>query len=192
MTVTVKWPSTTEILRFFGFGTEYERGDILKMHRAMQRGRHVTAACHLIAAAEPFKDGWESQHLECAPYIDGYRKFRREHDFRLVEYETEYRSEAHRFVSHPDQIGMLDKFGLVDLELKSGSMPSWCPLQTGGQVLAMGNPKIRRFGLQLKDNGNYQLFPHEDFRDIDRFRSLVESYWTIQEFRNGSGDPPIN
>jgi hypothetical protein len=192
MTVTVNWPSTTGVLKFFGFGSEYALGNPMSVEQAMQRGRLVTRACELIAMGEPFKEGWEAQHLECAPYLDAYRKFFREHCFRLLEAETEYRCEAHRFVSHPDQVGFLDNFGPTDLELKSGSMPSWCPLQTGGQVLAMGDPKIRRFGLQLKDDGTYKLFPHEDFRDIDRFRSLVESYWTIQEFRNGSGDPPIS
>jgi len=190
MTVTVKWPSTTEILRFFGFGSEYAHGNPMSMERAMQRGRLVTRACELIAAGEPFKEGWEADHPECVPYIDAYRKFFREHRFTLREAETEYLCLPHRFVSHPDQVGELDAFGEVDLELKSGSMPFWCPLQTGGQVLAMGRPAMRRFALQLKDNGNYQLFPHEDFRDIDRFRSLVESYWTIQEFGNGSGNPP--
>jgi hypothetical protein len=62
-------------------------------------------------------------------------------------------------------------------------MPKCCPLQTGGQVLAMGYPAIRRFGLLLKSDGSYQLFPHEDFRDIDRFRALVDAWWTISEFK---------
>jgi hypothetical protein len=51
----------------------------------------------------------------------------------------------------------------------------------------MGKPAMRRFGLWLKHDGTYRLFPHEDFRDIDRFRALVDAYWTIQEFRN-NGD----
>ena len=67
-------------------------------------------------------------------------------------------------------------------------MPKWCPLQTGGQVLAMGDPRIRRYGLLLKADGDYQLFPHENFRDIDRFRALVDAWWTIQEFINGAGN----
>ena len=177
------WPSTTGVLKFFGLSGDYE---LFSNNTAMLRGRRVHAACQLIGANLPFKEGWEANHLECAPYLDAYRKFQREHRFHLLEYEQEYFCESLRFKSHPDQLGMLDDLdGLVNLELKSGSMPEWCRLQTAGQVLAMNDPAIRRFGLQLKDDGNYQLYPHEDFRDLDRFRAMIDTYWTIQEFRNG-------
>jgi hypothetical protein len=178
----LNWPSTTGVLKFFGFMADLEQNS---NEAAMRRGRLVTAACHLIARDKSLGESWEANHPECHPYLDAYRRFRREHEFQLYEAEGEYRCEWLRFVSHPDQIGTLDDFGIVDLELKSGSMPAWCSLQTGGQVLAMGYSPMRRFGLQLKDDGTYRLYPHEDFRDIDRFRSLVDSYWTIQEFRNG-------
>lgn len=175
-----KWPSTTGIIKHFGL-LGYEGGD---MEAAMRRGRLVTAACHLLAGNEPFREGWEANHPECHSYLDAYRRFLREHHVELIEAEREYRSEIYRFVSHPDQIVMLDGFpGPVDLELKSGGMPKWCQLQTAGQVLAMGQPGMRRFGLQLKADGNYKLYAHEDFRDLDRFKALIETYWTIQEFR---------
>jgi hypothetical protein len=153
------------------------------MDAAMRRGRLVTAACHLLAGHEALGEGWEARHPECHPYLDAYRRFQREHRIELIESEVEYRSEVHRFISHPDQIVMLDGSGPVDLELKSGSMPKWCQLQTAGQVLAMGKPQMKRFALQLKADGNYKLFPHEDFRDLDRFRAMIETYWTVQEFR---------
>jgi hypothetical protein len=173
------------VLRFFGFMAELDQHS---NEGAMRRGRLVTAACHLIARNQSLGDGWESRHPECCPYLDAYRRFLREHEFQLWECEGEYRCEALRFVSHPDQIGLLDDLGrLVDLELKSGGMPAWCRLQTAGQVLAIGSPTMRRFGLLLMADGNYKLYPHEDFRDLDRFRSLMDSYWTIQEFRNGNG-----
>jgi hypothetical protein len=179
---TDDWPSTTGLLKFFGLTGDYE---LFSSETAMKRGARVHAACHLIAREESLGEGWEARHLECAPYLDAYRRFRREHRFRLLEWEAEYLCEALRFKSHPDQLGTLDDFGLVDLELKSGSMPAWCPLQTAGQVLAIGDPVMRRFALQLKDDGSYQLYPHDDYRDVDRFRALVDAYWTIQEFRNG-------
>lgn len=151
---------------------------------AMQRGRLVTAACHLIAADEDLGDGWEARHTECYGYLDAYRKFLREHEVRLLEAEREYRCEALRFISHPDQIVTLDDNpDSVDLELKSGGMPLWCPLQTAGQVLAMGRPSMRRFGLQLKRDGEYVLYPHTEFRDLDRFRCLIQTWWIVQDFR---------
>jgi len=173
------WPSTTGILRFFGLSYSTPNQD------AMRRGRLVTAACHLIAAGDSLGEGWEQRHIECHPYLDAYREFRRQHRFRLIESEGEYLCESLRFVSHPDQVGELDNIGLVDLELKSGGMPPWCQLQTAGQVIAMGYPAMKRFALQLKNDGTFQLFPHTDFRDLDRFRALVDAYWTVQEFRNG-------
>lgn len=174
-----KWPSTTGLIKHFGLMTEYG-GD---MDAAMRRGRLVTAACHLLAVHGSLGEGWEARHPECHPYLDAYRRFQREHRIELIESEREYRSDVYRFVSHPDQIVMLDGSGPVDLELKSGGMPKWCQLQTAGQVLAMGEPGMKRFGLQLKADGNYKLFAHEDFRDLDRFRAMVETYWTVQEFR---------
>ena len=182
--MTVAWPSTTGIIKFFGLSGNYDQ---FSSETAMQRGRLVTAGCHMLAYDESDPQ-WEARHPECHGYLDAYRKFQREHLFRVQEVEPEYRSEALRFVSRPDQIGTLDTFGLVDLELKSGTMPKWCPLQTAGQVLAMKSPGMRRFGLLLRHDGNYQLFPHDDFRDLDRFRAMVETYWTIREFRNGN-DP---
>jgi hypothetical protein len=43
----------------------------------------------------------------------------------------------------------------------------------------------------LKSDGNFELFAHRDFRDIDRFRALVESFWTIQEYRTNGSEPPL-
>jgi hypothetical protein len=177
----MKWPSTTDIIKFFGLAAGYEE---FSSDEATQRGKRVHAACHMIGQ-DLADNAWEARHPECVGYLDAYRKFLREHRFRLLQWEGEFKSETHRFVSHPDQLGVLDRPGLVNLELKSGSMPDWCPLQTGGQVLAIGDPAIRRYGLLLRDDGTYRLFPHEDFRDIDRFRSMVETWWTIQEFRDG-------
>jgi hypothetical protein len=177
----VNWPSTTEILRYFGLMADYEQ---FGNEDALRRGRLVTAGCHILGAGNSDQQ-WESRHPECHPYLDAYRRFLREHHFELLAAEQEYRSSVHRFISHPDQIGKLDGFGMTNLELKSGSMPKCCPLQTGGQVLAMGHPAIRRFGLLLKNDGSYQLFPHDDFRDIDRFAAMIQTYWTIQEFSHG-------
>jgi len=178
----IAWPSTTQIIRYFGLMGDYEQHSNTD---AMRRGRLVTAACHLIAAGLPLGEGWEDRHPECAPYLAGYRKFLVEHEFKIVECETEYRCEAHRFISHPDQIGGLDGKSPIDLELKSGSMPRWCPLQTAGQVLAIGQPGMRRYALHLKPDGQYNLIPHEDYRDLDRFRAMVDVWWTVQDYRMG-------
>lgn len=164
------------MLRHFGFGY----GSVPNKE-LMQRGRLTHAACHMLAGGGE-DPAWESRHPECAIYIAAYRKFLREHRFVLVEFEREYRCESLRFVSHPDQVGVLDESGLVDLEIKSGTLPRWVQLQTAGQVIAMGTTSMKRFALQLKSDGNYVLTPHEDWRDLDRFRALVDAYWTVQEF----------
>jgi hypothetical protein len=175
-----KWPSTTDIIKFFGLAEDYEE---FASEGVAQRGQLVHAASHMLAGGgdDPV---WEARHPECHPYLEAYRKFLREHDFRLAFAEHEFKSRTLRFISHPDQIGNLDGFNSV-LELKSGGLPRWVRLQTAGQVLAIDLPTIRRFALHLKANGTYRLVPHEDFRDMDRFRSMVDTWWTIQEFGNG-------
>lgn len=177
----MNWPSTTEIIKFFGLSADYEE---FSNELASQRGRLVHVACHLLGSGNEDR-AWEVRHPECHGYLDAYRKFLREHYFRLHDYEKEFRCSPHRFVSHPDQIGELDSFGTVDLELKTGTMPKWCRLQTAGQILAIGVPSMFRFALLLQNDGTYRLFHHEDFRDLDRFRSMVETWWTIKEFGNG-------
>jgi hypothetical protein len=148
---------------------------------AMRRGRLVTAGCHMLAAGDA-DPAWEERHPECASYLAAYRKFLREHQFVLLEAEREYRCESLRFISHPDQIGVMDGMSPIDLELKSGGLPKWVQLQTAGQVLAIGTPRMRRFALHLKHDASYALIPHEDWRDLDRFRALVDTYWTQREF----------
>lgn len=180
----MNWPGTTDIIKFHGLSPDFPSD------APATRGRGVHAACHLLAKNDADLE-WEARHPECQPYIDAYRQFLREHNFVLLEAEREYRCESLRFISHPDQIGRLDAFGTVDLELKSGGLPRWVQLQTAGQVLAIGAPSMRRFALHLKADGGYTLIPHTDFRDFDRFRSLVDAYWTIQEFRNGEFTSPF-
>jgi len=174
------WPSTTEIIRYFGLMNDLED---FGSEEVMRRGRLVTAGCHLLGAHKSLGAGWESRHPECQQYLDAYRKFQRDHEVELLEAEREYRCQIYHYITHPDQIVMLDGQGPVDLELKSGSMPRWCPLQTAGQVLAMGNPLMPRYGLQLKADGTYTLHPHDDFRDVDRWITLVQTWWIIREFR---------
>jgi len=183
--VNIAWPSTTQIIKYFGLMGDY---DAFGNSGAMRRGRLVTAACHLIAESQPLGEGWEARHSECHPYIDAFRKFVREHELELLEAERQYRSEPYRFTSRPDQIVMLDHSGPIDLELKSGSMPRWCPLQTAGQVLAMGQPHMKRYALLLKHDGDYQLTRHEDFRDLDHFRAMIEVWWLVHDLQIGESD----
>jgi hypothetical protein len=177
-TSPLDWPSTTGIIRHFGLMVNYNPHSAPEL---MQRGRLVHAACHLLATGDADL-AWEARHPECQPFVEAYRRFLREHTFRLMECEREYRSETYRFISHPDQIGLLDGKRPVDLEIKSGALPRWVQLQTAGQVLCMGAPHMRRFALHLKGDGTYALEPHEDWRDLDRFRAMVDTYWTQREF----------
>jgi len=176
----IAWPSVTQIIRHFGLMVDYEA---LSNLAAMRRGRLVTAGCHLLAADKELGEDWEARHPECHAYLDAYRRFLRGHNFQLIEAEHEYRNEALRFIAHPDQIGILDGEGPIDLELKSGGMPRWCQLQTAGQVLAAGMPAMKRFALHLKPDASFTLIQHEDFRDLDRFRSMIDTWWTWQDFR---------
>jgi hypothetical protein len=144
------------------------------------RGQAVHKAAHTLAmgATPTWSDETEAY---IAPWLDGVRKFLREHEWQHLDHETEYICEEERFVSHPDWNGILDGKRTV-IEIKTGLFPECVRLQTALQVIAIGDRSIRRVCLHLPGSANYKLTPINDLRDYNSAIILVRAWWIKQEY----------
>jgi hypothetical protein len=173
-------PSTTEILKAAGLYADLERfGD----PESMRRGRLVDAACNLLVMGKELPQAWETDHLECVPFIDGYRSFLQRHTVNLIECAFEVVNKAERYLGHPDQLIMLDGVRAL-IDIKTGGMQPTTSLQTASYEMAMysmGMPRVTRFGLQLA-RGDFKLHPFIDPRDKDEFIILARAHWIRRKY----------
>lgn len=119
------------------------------------------------------------------PYMEAYWKFLRETGFEVFQdyIEKPMVSVAYGFAGTPDRIGKL--FGdrsIVDF--KSGRVADWVALQTGGYAILDSDQwnspnrttaKLKRYGLELRGDGNYALREFADRRDRAVFMGVLTS-----------------
>jgi hypothetical protein len=168
------WPSTTRILADLRKGWMDEA--------ALKRGQAVHKACAWIASGQTPAKEWSPKTVDyIEPWVSGFRKMLREHEWQHEQHETEFVCQAERFVSHPDLLGWLDRpTERTVLEIKSGLFPETVRLQTAGQVIAVGPRDIRRMVVRLPGDGTYKLTLLTDYRDFDAFL-ICARYWWIKE-----------
>jgi len=172
----MNWPSATQILKASGYYDEYVGNN----SGPMQRGRLVVAACHILGQKKELEPAWCDRHPECLPYLDVYRIFLSQHRVQLLHFEREFRCEEERFVTHPDQVMLLDDVE-ADVEIKTGALKLWVALQTAAQVLAIGK-RMKRFGLELIPGARPKLIPFPDPRDLDEFRIKARNWWVDAKY----------
>lgn len=89
---------------------------------------------------------------------------------------------VNRFGGRPDRNGLLFAADAI-VELKSGGVENWHPIQTAfHDILLCAQPENRlplmarkRWALYLHKNGKFKLQPHEDHRDYDRAREILRT-----------------
>jgi hypothetical protein len=127
--------SVTGILKDEGFidaafYTEYGR----------QRGSFVHLARHLDDMGELDE---ESLDPEIAPYLEAWRRFKRESGFVVCQSETPLANLTYRYAGKPDCIG---------------NFPS-------------GN--LKRAAVELHDDGTYRLIPYTDRQDVNIWLAVL-------------------
>ncbi len=173
--------STTTVLKVHGFYDDMDAAGAANQAVGFARGSALHKGCHWLGM--DMEPPWTAPHPELDGYLDGYRLFRKEHEWKMTTCEAEYICESLRVVTHPDQIGYLHG-NFADLELKTGAAPAWVHLQTAGQVIAMNEHlKVRRYCLSLPGDGKYKLIPHTDVRDFGEFRALVNAVWIRAKYQ---------
>jgi hypothetical protein len=153
-------------------------------------GRDRGSAVHLATALDDAGDLDEtSVHEMVAPYLESWRRFRRETGIKIVATELEVRHDAMRYVGHLDRIVRWPARpeALCVLDLKTGAPARWHAIQTALYALAyaskQGSPTPERGAVYLHDDGRAATYrPHRSRRDYDVAKSVVTlAHWIRQE-----------
>lgn len=163
-------PSVTGILKAEGF-----IDDTWFTEDARLRGTYVHLACHLYDMGT-----LDENELDPAlrPYLNGYIRFKADTGFEVVESEVPRYHEQYLFAGTPDKIGVMAKADTL-IDLKSGLVSPWTALQTAAYELTLDRP-MKRFGVQLTDDGKYKMIPFQDRTDRNIFLSALAVHnWKI-------------
>jgi hypothetical protein len=135
------------------------------------RGTYVHKACELSDLGE-----LEEAELDpvLIPYVSAWQKFMKESGFQITEMEIRIVSPEYQFTGKPDRIGILNGCPAI-IDLKTGALQPWTALQLAGYEILKRSPH-KRFGVQLKDDGNYKLTEFKDRQDRGVFLAALACY----------------
>lgn len=115
-------------------------------------------------------------------YFNGWRKFQAESGFVRLDAEQQVYSVKYGYAGTLDLFGDLPKLGraLIDTKCTATIYPTVGP-QTAAYAEAHGVQKAKRFALQLKPNGTYDLYPCTDRSDFGVFTAALTLFnWRKQ------------
>ena len=195
----MNFPSVTRdiLARLSGNGSAYMQP------KHQRRGRLVHDRCHWIGKGIEIDAEWfdghsgegehdRVEHRGTIPYIDGYRKFKRDHPhlFPIKACEVEVVNEVEHYVGHIDQIMADDS----ELDIKTGKAPEWARLQTALYNLARSSghamnvsrtetwTRPNRRVLELPGDGDYRFIEHKEYRDLAQAVVLARAWWIIKQY----------
>ena len=173
-------PNVTSIIEALGL-SDFSKVNQDVMRRAQEFGKAVHTACHLYDIGD-----LDMGSLDPAlkPYLNAWIKFKKETEFVILESEQIVYSKKHDYAGTPDKIAMVYNLKtLIDIK-SSTTMQKITKLQTAGYLIAANetkkfNEKVKkRMGVQLKDNGDYDIKPYNDKIDIPTFlAALTMTNW---------------
>ena len=171
-----QYPSVTQILLAEGFidstwFTEWSR----------QRGKFAHLCTHLDDTGELDED---SVDPALAPYLEAYRRFKRESGFIVSGSEVQMVNTGYRFAGTLDKIGTFKDATCAIIDLETGSHQPAKAIQTAAYEILKGSP-YKRFALQLKDDGSYKLHQFIDRQDKQIFLSALAIYHYKNNIRRG-------
>lgn len=179
-------PSVTQILaRLYDFSAVNDNVLAAKA----ELGRAVHMCCELDDANDLDE---ASVAPTVMPYLDAYRKFKREKCSRMVATEqivysaAGYAGKYDLLADMADDDGPADRW-LIDWKTPLTINPA-VALQTAGYVAALPRhhlppevgKRVRRAALQLKNNGTYKLHEFKDPTDYPTFLSFLNTHRWMQ------------
>lgn len=131
------------------------------------------------------------------PYLDAYRLFLDDCTPVYTRVEAVFADDVSDVAGTIDRVGTItvkgvEQFAIIDLKTGRGGQAPWHAIQLAGyhhlltQYLARRDAaadavKIKRYGLYLRENGNYKLTPYVNPMDSGVFTSaLTVAHWIRQ------------
>ena len=181
------WPHPTGLLQEFGL-IDYSMvpRDRLEYKRVL--GMAVDLACNYLDNCNLDKSSLDKRIV---PYVEAYEKFCRVTGFEVDPDRSQkpLSSRKWRFCGTNDMIGLLnDELVLVDRKCTWTVYAAAGPQLAAYQLLAEENYGIkirRRFALQLKETGNYDLVEFKEKSDFVDFQACLYLHWQrVQKYKN--------
>lgn len=149
-------PNVTGILQVLH---RFDMVDPVVLAKAQQRGKDVHFACELFDLDELDEDTL-APHLQ--GYVEGWKKFVRESSPNWAHIEQPIYHPTFNYAGTPDREGAFTFQGcriedaLIDIKSAEQLHPVW-GLQLAAYNGARGKPHRRRFSVQVRDDGTYQI-----------------------------------
>lgn len=174
----VVWPSVTQILS--AFDHELDRVDEDVLNRKAVFGQAVHRACELDDAGILDES---SVHPSVMPYLEQWRRFRREMQAEVLGNEHIVVNRLHCYVGTNDRLLRFGRFRRAVCDIKSGMRRPWHEWQTAGYKVAADRydqPVDGRCCIYLSPT-NYKLVVHEDDGDCAVFLSMASVYHAFRK-----------
>ena len=171
-------PNTTRLLQDYGL-IDFSHVPLARLNYKRDLGTAVHYACFLLDENNLDES---TLHPEIVPYVNAYKKFMEITGFEPRFSELKLYSKKWRFATTLDRQGPFEwerkeQESVIELKCTWEMYPSTGPQTASHKIVVEENfPEIKikkRFGLQLKENGNYEIHPLTDPQDENTFLACV-------------------
>jgi len=164
----INYPSVTKVLEEMGFvdSTWFDEDS-----RVL--GTYVHKAVELYNKGELLEEDLDEQ---LAPYLDAWRRFKKNSDIVILNSELQVHSDISRYAGTLDiECTINDNQAIIDL--KSGIVAPVTALQLAAYVMARYENyySVKRYGLSLK-GGRATIVPFENFSDFRVWQAIMAMY----------------
>jgi len=171
--------SVTDVIKIEGF----IRGDYFTL-QSRERGRAVHLAIYLM---EKGTLDWSSIDPIIEPYVAAYLLAKKEINWLTVYYEQKVCNPYLRYGGTLDLACVINGYPAV-IDYKTGGLQNWTRYQTAGYAdcldvrdfcerAGIAMAPFKRFGLELRGDGKYDLKPFANPNDVRLFHSMVALAW---------------
>jgi len=175
----VPWPSVTALLQEFGL-VDLSHVPAARLEYKRVLGTAVDLACHYLDKRVLDE---ETLSKPLVPYVEAYKKFCVVTGFEVDEEKSAVPmlSKKLSFCGTNDMVGMLNGELVIIDRKATWKIYKAVGIQTAGyKILVEENFKVkikRRFALQLKETGNYELEPFAGPEDQNLFLACLALHW---------------
>lgn len=113
------------------------------------------------------------------PYVEAWRRFRRESSYWPIEIETPMVNSMIGFAGTPDRERGMMNGRPVGIDIKTGGRSDWHDVQVGGYSMLSDSTPRTWFCCYLADDGTYRLFA----ADTESGRNVFQACLTIYNWR---------